>query len=82
MVERYADLHDAGEEYKALDKAVKEKFRGTELAIVGKTLLEGKWQQDTKYKLPDVVKTAIEELKAPYAEKVKQGKFFLTVTKI
>lgn len=82
MVERYAEIQETGEEYKHLDKKVKEKFRGTDLAIVGKVLLEGRWQKDTKFNLPDEAKAQIEAIKEPFAKKVEKGKFFLTATKI
>lgn len=82
MVERYADIKEIGEEFEGLEKAIKKKFRGTEMAIVGKTLVEGHWQRDTKYSLTEEAKTQIEAIKAPFAKKVEKGKFFLTVTKI
>jgi hypothetical protein len=81
-VERYADIQAIGEEFEGLDKSIKKKFRGIDLAIVGSVLLEGKWQKDTKYELSDEAKAKIDEIKAPFAKKVDKGKFFLTVTKI
>lgn len=82
MVERYAELIPVGEEYEALEKAVKTKFRGIDMALVGNVLLSGKWQRDKKYEVPDDVKKQVAALMAPYAKKVEKGKFFLTVTKV
>lgn len=82
MVERYVAIQEIGEEFETLDKAVKKKFRGTDMAIVGNVLLEGSWQSDTKYTLPAEVKAQIDKLKAPHAEKVQKGKWFLKVTKV
>lgn len=81
-IERWHATLEAGEEHEALDKAIKKKFRGIDMAIAGGFLLEGEWQRDTKYNIPDDVKAQIKALSEPYAEKVEKGKFFLTVTKI
>jgi hypothetical protein len=81
-IERWANLEGAGEEYATLDKEIKAKFRGTELALAGSYLLSGRWQKDTKYDIPPAVKAQIDALKQPYSKKVDKGKFFLSVSKV
>ena len=82
--ERYAELDAMPEieEHQKLDKWAKETFRGVEQGVVGKCLVSGKWQKNTVYELPDEAQAQIEAIKAPFAKKVAQGKFFLTVTKV
>lgn len=81
-VERYAELMASGEEFEALGKEIRKKFRGIDMAIVGNVLLEGRWQRDTRYELPEAVRMQIDELKAPFAKRIDEGKFFLDVTRI
>jgi hypothetical protein len=81
-VERYADLQEVGEEYEDLDAEIKKRFRGVEIGICGKTILEGKWQSNTTYPIPKEVKAQIDFLKEPYKKTEPKGKFFLTVTKV
>lgn len=83
LVELEAKLNADGlDEYEKLDKWAKKRFRGVELAIAGGTMIQGKWQKDTKYDLPDDVKSQIEALKTPHARVEAKGKFFLTITKV
>jgi hypothetical protein len=82
QLERWHEIHGEGEEWKALDAALKKKLHGTDMAIAGGFLIEGQWQRDTKYNIPDDVKARIDELKQPYAKKVEKGKYFLGITKI
>jgi hypothetical protein len=85
--ERYAELQTAVdaaglEEFEKLDKWAKERFRGIKQAIVGKCLVTGHWQKDTKYELTDDAKKQIDAIKKPFAKKVEEGKYFLTVSKV
>jgi hypothetical protein len=80
-LERWHELRAAGLEWSELDEEIRKRLRGVELGIAGSFLIEGKWQRDTKYSIPDDVKARIDELRKPYAEKVVKGKFFLTITK-
>lgn len=83
LAELEANLTAAGiEEYEALDKWSKVRFRGVKQAIVGKCLVTGRWQRDTKYNLPDDAKKKIEAIKKPFAEKVEEGKFFLSISRM
>jgi hypothetical protein len=81
-VERYAAIQETGEEYETLDKAIKKKFRGTDMAIVGSTLVEGKWKPGVKYELTDEAKEQIDAIKEPFAKKVPKYAYSMTVTKI
>jgi hypothetical protein len=81
-VERWALLEESGDEFAVLDKEIKEHFRGIEVALAGGFILQGRWQRDTKYIIPEKVKAEIAKLKAPFAEKVEKGKFFLEITKL
>lgn len=82
--ERYADLQAMPEleEFEVLDKWAKKTFRGVTQAIVGKCLVTGKWQKDTRYPVPEDVKSKIEELKKPYMESIAEGKYFLSIDKV
>lgn len=85
--ERLAELELAidaagADEYAALDKWAKAKFRGVTQAVVGKCLVTGKWQGDTKYELTAEAKSQIDAIKKPFAKKVEQGKFFLSIQKV
>lgn len=82
MVERYAELQGVGEEYEALGKAVKQKFRGVDMALVGGVLLSGKWKPGVKYELSDEAEEQIKKIKAPFAKKVAEHAFTLIVTKV
>lgn len=82
MVERYAAIQETGEEYEALDKAIKKKFRGTDMAIVGNTLVEGKWKPGVRYDLSDEAKQTIDAIKKPFATKDSKYAYSLTVTKL
>lgn len=81
-IERWAQLEEAGHEFAGLDKAIKKKFRGTEMAIAGGFLLEGEWKPDTKYDIPEDVAARIEAMRTEYARRESKGKFFLEITKI
>ena len=83
-IERLAAIQDMPEieEHAVLDKWAKKRFRGILSAVVGKCIVQGKWQKDTKYELTEEAQAQIETIKAPFAKKVEQGKWFLTVTKV
>ena len=83
-VERLAAIQDMPEieEHVVLDKWAKSRFRGVLNAIVGKCVVQGKWQKDTKYELTDEAKAQIDAIKAPFAKRVEQGKWVMTVTKV
>jgi hypothetical protein len=82
--ERLADLQAMPEleEFEALDKWAKKTFRGVEQAVVGKCLVQGKWQKNTVYETTEAVDAKIDELKQPYKKTVEKGKFFLDITKV
>ena len=79
---RLIELEPAGEEYEALDKWAKERYRGVEMGLAGSVLIQGKWQRNTSYPLPASAKQQIEAIKAPFKKVDEKGKFFLTVTKV
>ncbi|MFH0851577.1 MAG: hypothetical protein V1876_02405, partial [Candidatus Peregrinibacteria bacterium] len=74
-LERRAQCEDAYREYKSIDEDIKERFRGTEYAIAGKFLLQGKWGKSTKYDIP-------EEIKIKYKHVDDKGRFTLTITRV
>lgn len=78
---RMIELEPLGEEYDALEKWAKERFRGVEIGIAGSVLIQGEWQRNTTYPVPESVKKQIEILKSPYKSVVDKGKWFMTVTK-
>lgn len=82
MVERYAAMQEAGEEYETLDKAIKKKFRGTDMALVGSVLLEGRWKPGVRYDLSDEAKEKIDAIKKPFATKDSKFAYSLKVTKL
>lgn len=72
---RRAELEEAADEYDRLDKDVKKQLRGIEHAVVGAFVVNGKWQKNTKYEIP-------EDLKAKYAKTDPKGRFILEIVKV
>jgi len=75
LLERREALKEAAAEYEHLDKAVKERFRGVELAVAGPFLIQGKYSASTTYDIPP-------EVKAQYKRTDPKGRFILTVTRM
>ncbi len=75
MLERRHELEDAADEFARIDKDIKTRLRGVELAIAGKFLLEGKFSKSTKDNTPAKVKKL-------YQTVDPKGRFTLTITKV
>lgn len=73
-LERWYDLKPSAKEFKQLDEEIKERLRGTLMAIAGPFAISGKWGKSTSYNVP-----------AEIAEKYKtvdpQGRFTVTITR-
>jgi hypothetical protein len=74
-IERWHEVRDASQEYEALDRDIKQRFRGIEMAVAGGFLLEGKFGKSTRYDIPD-------QIKKKYASVDPKGRFTLSITKI
>jgi hypothetical protein len=81
-IRRHDELERAASEYEALDKMLKDKFRGYENAIAGDFLLQGKWQKNTTYPVSEEVKLKIKELQRPFLKDDPKGKFFMKITNL
>jgi len=75
MLQEREEIVEAGKKFAKLDKAIKDRLRGTEMALAGEFLLTGKWGKNTTYDLPD-------DVKAKYKKTDDKGKFTLTITKV
>ncbi|NLT68040.1 MAG: hypothetical protein GXX84_15665 [Acidobacteria bacterium] len=75
MLERRHELEDAADEFARIDKDIKARFRGVELAIAGTFLLEGKFGKLTKDNTPA-------EVKKLYQTVDPKGRFTLSITKV
>jgi len=74
-LERWHDLKPAAKEFKALDETIKEKLRGTLMAIAGPFAISGKWGKSTRMELP-------EEVAEKYRVVDMKGKFTTTITRV
>lgn len=79
---RMMEIEPIGEEYESLDKWAKSRYRGVEIGMCGPIMIQGKWQRNTTYPLPDDKKAEIEKIKAPFKKVEEKGKFFLSITKV
>ncbi len=74
-LERRQELFDAADEYETLDALIKGRLRGLQQGICGNFVLQGKWQKQTTYDLPDAIKNE-------YRKENPKGKFILKITKL
>lgn len=72
--ERYAN-ETAGKVFNRADEKLKKALRGVEMGVLGRFLIEGRWQAGTKHAYP-------EEVKAQYAVKDPRHTFKLKLTPI
>lgn len=82
MLSRWYELKDGASEFDELDGEIKKALRGTDLAVCGEFLIEGKWQQRTYCAPPDQVQKQIKELQAPWKQVEPKGSFRLRITKV
>lgn len=61
-------------EYNSLEKKVKARLRGTEMAIIGDYVMVGKWGKYTRYDIPDDVKKQfkVEDPKGKFTVKIEK----------
>jgi hypothetical protein len=81
-VDRWHETREAGEEHEELDKWMKKRFRGIDMALVGNSLLEGHWQRAKKYDVPPEDQQIIDGILAKHVRTEPHGKFFLKVTRL
>lgn len=62
-------------EYNSLEKKVKARLRGTEMAVIGDYVMVGKWGKLTKYEIPD-------DVKKQYKVEDPKGKFTVKIEKL
>ena len=74
-LERRESLKSAADEYGDLDTDIKKRLRGVESGVAGHFILEGKWQKQTTFAIP-------EKIKAEYAKTDPKGKFILQITRM
>ena len=79
---RMVELEETAEEYLAIEKWAKGRYRGVEIGIAGSALIQGKWQPNTTYPVSAETKEQIRKLQEPFKKVDPKGKFFLSVTKI
>lgn len=75
LLERREATKDARDEYEAIDKQIKARYRGLEYGIAGKFLLQGKYGNQTSYDIP-------EDVKLKYKHTDPKGRFTLTITRV
>ncbi len=80
-LERWHELKEAGEEFEDLDKSIKERFRGVELAIGGPFLVTGKWKRGVKIEMTEEAKKQIDAIMAPLKKPVEKGSFTLSIVR-
>lgn len=81
---RYVELKKALEvagldEFRALDKQLKEELRGVEHAIAGDAIITGKWGKQSVTLLPAEVKAEWDAIKREYTRTDPHGKFTLRI---
>jgi hypothetical protein len=74
-LERREQLKPAGDEYNALDKALKERLRGVESGIAGKFQILGRWSKSSRVDLPAAIKKQ-------YTITDPHGRFTLDITRL
>ena len=79
---RREELKQAAKEYSDLDKAIKKAVYGTEHAVAGNFVLEGKWRQKTVYEVPEKRQAAYEKLRQAHKRIEPEGSFVLEITKL
>ena len=78
LLESRDRTEEAATEYDRADKALKQRFRGTELAVAGDFLLEGKFGKSSK----TVVPPEYEALAESWKEVDQKGRFTLKISRI